>query len=104
MLYIIFIQNQSTVLDPMCGKATILLETAKNLEVIFQYSVDFLWLSSSKKSSTDDLVQNFVEILTPFLDSLLITSSTYDPVSIVECVLYWLWWKHWSTENSCRKL
>lgn len=41
MLYIIFIQNQSTVLDPMCGKATILLETAKNLEVIFQYSVDF---------------------------------------------------------------
>lgn len=59
MLFIIFIQNQSTVLDPMCGKATILLETAKNLEVIFQYSVDF-------RGSTDDPVQNFVEILTLF--------------------------------------
>lgn len=59
MLFIIFIQNQSTVLDPMCGKATILLETAKNLEVIFQYSVDF-------RGSTHDPVQNFVEILTLF--------------------------------------
>ncbi|XP_052701376.1 THUMP domain-containing protein 2-like [Crassostrea angulata] len=34
------IQNQSTVLDPMCGKATILLETAKNLENVFCIGCD----------------------------------------------------------------